>query len=161
MCVYVCPQMPTIHTPNPPVMGDSSHVHAGHSPGLASASLPSSDYCIIMMLGESKIVEDAIIDPTAPTPRLWYEITYNVGSNEARGSLFYSRILDSIVVKKAGETSSSMMVMMPNVLSVISIFFLQTKNTMFLTAFENYQYNNNNPNNKERLCVCLSVCPPL
>ena len=70
VCVYVCPQMPTIHTPNPPVMGDSSHVHAGHSPGLASASLPSSDYCIIMMLGESKIVEDAIIDPTAPTPRL-------------------------------------------------------------------------------------------
>ena len=127
VCVYVCPQMPTIHTPNPPVMGDSSHVHAGHSPGLASASLPSSDYCIIMMLGESKIVEDAIIDPTAPTPRLWYEITYNVGSNEARGSLFYSRILDSIVVKKAGETSSSMMVMMPNVLSVISIFFFRRK----------------------------------
>ena len=30
-------------------------------------------------------------------------------------------------MKKAGETSSSMMVMMPNVLSVISIFFFRRK----------------------------------
>ena len=134
-CVYVCPQMPTIHTPNPPVMGDSSHVHAGHSPGLASASLPSSDYCIIMMLGESKIVEDAIIDPTAlPTPRLWYEITYK-GATRLEGVFFTVESQYLVIVKKAGETLSSMMVMMSNVF-LSSLFFRRKHN---ITVFENYR----------------------